>query len=205
MRSFAHIFDNAVATMRCQMIACVLACLSLSSVALAADDDFTIQGGNISNQNGVYLLDAQLNFSLPKNAEAMVREGVAMNVTVEVRFDHIRRWWTNQNIAALEQRYTLIFHSVSERFLVRNVNSGAQTSFATFAEAVAALKNIRGLPLLDTDLLRVGTRNEVSMRASVDIRSIPRALGIILFWVDDFSLKSDWYTWPMKLQDRDTQ
>lgn len=205
MRSTAHIFDNAMATMRCQIVACVIACLLCTGAAFGSDDEFTIQGGNISNQNGVYLLDAQLYFSLPKNAEAMVREGVAMNLTVEVRFDHIRRWWTNQTIAALEQRYTLLYHSVSERFLLRNVNSGAQTSFATFGDAIAALKNVHGLPLLDADLLRIGTRNEVSMRASVDIRSIPRALGIILFWVDDFSLKSDWYTWPMKLQDRDMQ
>jgi hypothetical protein len=94
---------------------------------------------------------------------------------------------------------------VSERFLLRNVNSGAQTSFNSFAEAIDALKNIKGIPLLDSSLLRNSVRNEVSLRVEIDIRSIPRALGLLLFWVDDFSLKSDWYTWPMKQPNQDTQ
>ncbi len=173
--------------------------------AFAADDELIIQGASINVQNDVYLLDAQLNFNLPKNAERSVRDGVVMNLEVEVRFDRVRRLWLNESIASLEQRYSLIYHSVSERFLLRNLNSGAQSSYASFDEAIAALKNIRDLPLLDSNLLHTTVRNEISMRASVDIRSIPRALGLLLFWVDDFSLKSDWYTWPMKLQSQDAQ
>ena len=182
---------------------CALLLLMFAGSAFASDDELTIQGANINVQNGVYLLDAQLNFTLPKSAEKSVRDGVVMNMSVEVRFDHVRRWWLNENVAVLEQRYTLIYHTVSERFLLRNVNSGAQSSYASFDEAVVALKNIHNLPLLDRDLLRAAVRNEASMRASIDIRSIPRALGLILFWVDDFSLKSDWYTWPMKPQNLD--
>jgi len=183
----------------------VMVCFLMYAVSAAASDEFTILGANINSQNGVYLLDAQLNFNLPRSAEKSVRDGVVMNLTVEVRFDHVRHMWMNETVAVLEQRYTLIYHSVSQRFLLRNTNSGLQSSFDSFDDAIIALKNIHNLPLLDSDLLRSSVRNEVSMRASVDIRSIPRALGLILFWVDDFSLKSDWYTWPMKLQTRDAQ
>ena len=186
-------------------------CLSVLFASLfahnvfAADDGLTIQGAGINMQNGVYLLDAQLNFNLPKNAEKSVRDGVVMNLMVEVRFDHVRRLWLNENVASLEQRYSLIYHSVSERFLLRNLNSGAQSSYAEFEEAVVALKDLHNLPLLDSNLLDSSVRNEISVRAEVDIRSIPRALGLLLFWVGDFSLKSDWYTWPIKLPSRDAE
>jgi hypothetical protein len=179
--------------------------LLFSGNASAADDELTIHGANIVTQNGVYLLDTQLDFNLPRSAEKSVRDGVVMNLSLQIRFDHVRRMWLNENIAVLEQRYALIYHSVSERFLLRNVNSGAQTSFNSFAEAIDALKNIKGIPLLDSSLLRNSVRNEVSLRVEIDIRSIPRALGLLLFWVDDFSLKSDWYTWPMKLPNQDAQ
>jgi len=181
------------------------ALIALTSTVFAADDELTVHGANITMQNGVYVLDAQLDFALPANAEKSVRDGVVMNLSLQIRFDHVRRMWLNENIAVLEQHYTLIYHSVSERFLLRNVNSGAQMSFNTFADAIDALKNIKGLPLLDSNLLRNTVRNEVSLRAEVDIRSIPHALGLLLFWVDDFSLKSDWYTWPMKLPNQDAQ
>ena len=196
---------NVVATLWQLWRACALSLL-LSITAFnifASDNALTIQGANINVQNGVYLLDTELNFNLPRSAEKSVRDGVVMNLIIEVSFDHVRRWWLNESVASLEQRYTLIYHSVSERFLLRNVNSGAQTSYSSFDEALNALKNIKSLPLLDVNLLRTSVRNEVSLRAAVDIRSIPHALGLLLFWVDDFSLKSDWYTWPMKPQNQD--
>jgi hypothetical protein len=196
---------NAAAILWRLWRACALSLLlnTIAFTVFAADNPLTIQGANINVQNGVYLLDAELNFILPRSAEKSVRDGVVMNLAVEVSFDHVRRWWLNENIASLEQRYTLIYHSVSERFLLRNVNSGAQTSYASFDEALSALKNIRNLPLLDINLLKTSVRNEVSLRAVVEIRSIPHALGLLLFWVEDFSLKSDWYTWPMKPQNQD--
>jgi len=198
---------DAAAILRRLWRACAVTVLAglFALNAVAADNALTIQGANINLQNGVYLLDAELNFTLPKSAEKSVRDGVVMNLALEVSFNHVRRFWLNENIASLEQRYSLIYHSVSERFLLRNVNSGAQTSYASFDEALSALQNVRNLPLLDVNLLRTRVRNEVSLRAAVDIRSIPHALGLLLFWVDDFSLKSDWYTWPMKLQNQDAQ
>jgi len=206
-----HIFSRMIFAghtserLRRQSARIMFAALLLTCNAFAANDELTIHGANISMQNGVYLLDTELDFALPKSAEKSVREGVVMNLLLQVRFDHVRRMWLNESVAELEQRYMLIYHSVSERFLLRNVNSGAQTSFNTFAEAIEALKNIKGLPLLDRTLLSNTVRNEISLRAEVDIRTIPRALGLLLFWVDDFSLKSDWYTWPMKLPNQDAQ
>ncbi|HVY23399.1 MAG TPA: DUF4390 domain-containing protein [Steroidobacteraceae bacterium] len=190
---------------RCGGVAFTLFLMLVTGTARATDNELTIQGANIDMQNGVYLLDAQLVFNLPDSAEKAVREGVTMNLELQIRFDHVRRLWLDETVAELDQRYALIYHSVSERFLLRNVNSGAQSSFATFADAVAALKNIHNLPLIDSSLLQPQVRNEISVRASVDIRSIPRALGLLLFWVDDFSLKSDWYTWPIKTQSPDAE
>lgn len=190
---------------RCCAVAFTLFLMLMTGTARATDNELTIQGANIDMQNGVYLLDAQLIFNLPDSAEKAVREGVTMNLELQIHFDHVRRLWLDETVAELDQRYALIYHSVSERFLLRNVNSGAQSSFATFTDAVAALKHIHNLPLIDSTLLQPQVRNEISVRASVDIRSIPRALGLLLFWVDDFSLKSDWYTWPIKMQSPDAE
>lgn len=178
---------------------CLLAsgCLFYGN-SLAATPRLQLQSPYIVAVDGVYTLNTQLMFSVPEAAANAVREGATLNLSLQIKFDRVRHWWTNETLAELEQRYTLIYHSVSERYLVRNVNSGAQSSFASLDEAIESLKNINGLPILDASLLAPDVDNEVNLRAAVEVRTIPRALGMLLFWVDDFSLRSDWYTWPLK-------
>jgi len=184
---------------RCWALLCLLvSSLLFCGGAFAASPRLEIQAPYIASVDGVYTLNAQLMFMVPEAAATAVREGATLNLSLQIKFDHVRHWWTNQTVAELEQRYALMYHSVSERYLVRNVNSGAQNSYASFDEAIESLKNISGLPILDASLLAPEVDNEVNLRASVEIRTIPRALGMLLFWVDDFSLRSNWYTWPLK-------
>jgi len=166
--------------------------------SFAASPTFEIKTPYVSAADGVYTLHAQLAFMVPEAPAKAVREGATLNLNLQIKFNRVRHWWTNETVAELEQRYELVYHSVSERYLVRNVNSGAQTSFASFDEAIESLKDIEGLPLLDAALLAANQEYEVNLRATAEVRTIPRALGMLLFWVDDFSLRSNWYTWPLK-------
>lgn len=170
----------------------------LAAPLQAADTGFQIQSPYLIAADGVYTLHARLQFTVPAAVEKAIRDGATLNLTLQLRFDRVRHWWTNEAVAGLEQHYELMYHRVSERFLVRNVNSGAQLSFAGFDDAVASLREVDALPVLDASLLAAGEEYEVSLRAAAEVRTIPRALGMLLFWIDDFSLRSDWYTWPLK-------
>ncbi len=164
----------------------------------AASKVIDIRAPYVSAVAGVYVLNAQLLFESPAAVEQAVHDGATMNLELQIRVTRSRSWWRDEVLAQLQQRYVLLYHGVSERYLVRNVNSGAQASYPTFAQAVTSLQHIENLPLLDHDLLMPDTRNEISLRAATEVRSIPRALGMLLFWVDDYALTSDWYTWPLK-------
>lgn len=172
--------------------------LLLGTSAAHAAEALEIRSPYISVVSGVYALNAQLQFNVPEQVERAVRDGATLSLELQIRLSRSRSWWRDEVLAQLQQRYELLYHGVSERYLVRNVNSGAQSSYATFAQAVASLQQVENLPVLDQALLGADTRNEVSLRALVEARSIPRALGLLLFWVDSYSLESDWYTWPMK-------
>jgi hypothetical protein len=161
----------------------------------AADDQLEIRSPYLQPVEGIYVLNAQLLFTPPEAVEQSVRDGVTLNMELQIRIGHARSWWRDEVLAQLQQRYELLYHSVSQRYLVRNVNSGAQESYATFAEAIASLQHIENLPVIDQELLLPDPRNEVSMRATVSVRSIPRVLGLLLFWVDNYSLSSEWSTW----------
>jgi hypothetical protein len=172
--------------------------LLFATFVRAANPGIEIRSPYVVPVAGVYVLNAQLLFTPKEDMESAVRDGATLSMELQIRISRTRTWWRDEVLANLQQRYTLLYHGVSERYLVRNVNSGAQTSYASFAEAIASLQHVDSLPVLDQAVVLPDIRNEVSLRASLEVRSIPRVLGLLLFWVDNFALESDWYTWPMK-------
>lgn len=173
-------------------------CLCLLCVRAEADDGIQLRAPYVTPVAGVYVLTTHMSFMVPDTIERSVHDGATLNLELQIRVSRSRTWWRDERLADLTQRYSLIYHSVSERYLVRNLNSGAQSSYASFEQAIASLQDVVNLPVLDRDLITPDARNEMSVRATVSVRSIPRVLGLLLFWVDNFALESDWYTWPMK-------
>lgn len=177
------------------------ACNGVASYATAAEAvrRFEIRSAFVQPAESVYMLNARLDFALPAGAQMAVRDGVVLTLDLEIVVNRARRYWPDDTIATLEQRYELVYHALSERFLVRNVNSGEQTSWPTLDAALESLKVVDRLPILDESLVDPKRRYEVSLRAGLDVRNIPEALRFVLFWVDDWRQQTDWYTWPLNL------
>jgi hypothetical protein len=160
---------------------------------------FEIRSAYIEPTDSVYELNATIDFELPAGAIEVVREGVPLTLYLEIVVKRQRNYWLDYGVATLEQRYELVYHALSERYLVRNVNSGDQSSFPTLEAALDELRVISNLPLLDKALVERGLRHEVSVRASLDVQTMPDALRFVLFWADDWRQRSEWYTWSPQL------
>lgn len=152
----------------------------------------------LSQSDEIYLLTTRLDFELPAEVRQAINDGAVLSLTAQVRVSRSRNWWRDALLAELEQRYELVYHAISDRYVVRNLNSGAQSSYADLDAALLALRSIDRLPILDKALIMPDSRNEISLRGTVEVRSIPSALSMLLFWKRDFMLQSDWYTWPLK-------
>jgi hypothetical protein len=171
---------------------------------LAAMDAFgqqrmEIRSAYVEASDSVYVLSTTIDFELPDGARAAVREGVPLTLNLEIVIQRNRRFWLDETIAALEQRYELVFHALSSRYLVRNLNSGEQTSYATLDAALDSMRVIQDLPILDRALIPERGRYEIGLRASLDVRTMPDALRFVLFWADDWRQRSEWYTWSPRL------
>ena len=122
-----------------------------------------------------------------------------LTLHLEIVVKRQRNYWLDETVAALEQDYELVHHALSERYLVRNLNSGEQASFATLEGALDALRVVSHLPILDQALVDRNSRHEISVRAALDVRTMPDALRFVLFWKDDWRQRTDWYTWSPQL------
>ncbi len=159
---------------------------------------FDIRSAYVEPADGVYELNATINFDLPEGARAVIREGVPLTLPLEIVVRRQRNYWVDRTVATLDQNYELVWHALSERYLVRNLNSGEQAWYPTLDAALDGMRVISGLPILDQALIERG-RHEISIRASIDVHTMPDALRFVLFWADDWRQRSEWYTWSPQL------
>lgn len=171
----------------------------LAATRAQAATRFEIRSAFVESSNGVLQLHANLEFDLSEGARLAIREGAPMSVDLEIVVRRARSWWFDETVATLGQRYELVYHALSDRYLLRNANSGEQTSYPTLQAAIVSLRTIDRLPILDQALIKSDRRHEISLRASIDVHTMPDALRYIVFWADDWRQASEWYTWPLKL------
>jgi hypothetical protein len=181
----------------------LLLALALIGLCYAQDSRaqgrFDIRSAYVERAEGVYQLNATLDFEVIEGARAAIRDGAPLTLHLEIVVRRERSYWLDEVVATLDQSYELLYHALSDRYLVRNVNSGEQVSFATLDAALDSLRVISNLPILDQALVRPERRHEISLRASVDVRTMPDTLRFILFWSDDWRQRSEWYTWSPRL------
>ena len=178
----------------------LLACIGFGyAPASEAQGRFDIRSAYVERAEGVYQLNATLDFDIGEGARAAVRDGAPFTMHLEIVVRRERSYWLDEVVATLDQSYELVYHALSDRYLVRNVNSGEQASYATLDAALDSLRVISNLPILDQALVRPEQRHEISLRAGLDVRTMPDTLRFILFWSDDWRQRSEWYTWSPRL------
>ncbi len=148
-------------------------------------------------QAGVWFLDADIDYSLNEATLEALENGLALDVELTIRLTQRRRLIWDPLHAELKQRYQLQFHALTERYIVRNLNSGEQVSFASLAAALAALGTVRSLPVIDDALLSRGERYHVALRAVVDIKEIGGPLAMIRFLWNDWRVTGEWVRWRL--------
>ena len=179
------------------LVLCLIA--TAGPVAHAEDESkLTIRDVQVALDDGVYELDAKVDLTLPDGARKAVESGLTLRLTYEITVDRVRRYMPDAGIAALEQRYEVSYHALSQRYLVKNLNTGEQQDFGSLQAALDRVGDLHGLPVIDAALVSGGPVYEGRIRAVLGMNTAPDVLGWLLFWTDDWSAESDWKTWTLR-------
>ena len=179
----------------------IAACaLALGAVAVARADALEgvleVRSAYVNLDKGVFLLHARVEYPVSPEMASALRDGVSLSFDLDVRVDQDRRFWFNANIIELTLRRELTYHAVSDRYVVRDIRSGDQVTFATLDEALRYLGRIDDWPILVEPQLGAGSYS-ISVRAGVRRGHLPASLRAILFWTDEWARVSEWYTWSL--------
>ena len=148
-------------------------------------------------QAGVWFLDADIDYRLNEATLEALENGLALDIVLTIRLTQRRRLIWDPQFAELKQHYQLQFHALTERYIVRNLNSGEQVTYASLVAALAALGTVRSLPVIDDALLSRGERYDVAFRAVVDIKELAGPLAVITFLWNDWRIAGDWVQWRL--------
>lgn len=182
-------------------LAWAVLCLTgvLCGPAWAQDDPgrFEVRSATATLKDGVYYLNGRIEYRLSTDMREALEAGVPLTFRLDVELIRLRRFWPGVTDASLRQRYELEFHTLSERFIVLNLNSGEQMTFGTLFSALNYLGRVEELPLIDAALLESGRRYEVRLRAVLDVERLSGPLRLLAFWRRDWSVASEWYVWRL--------
>jgi Domain of unknown function (DUF4390) len=159
---------------------------------------FEVRSADLQLQEGVYHLNARLDLPISEAVRRGLQEGVPLTLELDLDVERVRQLLPNSRVAELTQRYDLHYNAVSERYILRNMNSGQQQSLRTVEAALESLSEVRSLPVLDKALLSPERRYEASVRARIDYGKVPFSVRLLMFWVNEWHRESDWYTWTLQ-------
>jgi hypothetical protein len=163
-----------------------------------ADTRLEVMGASVALDEGVYELDARLDLAIREGGRRAIDAGLTLELDYHIEISRVRRYLPDAEVASLQQSYELSYHALSQRYLLRNLNTGEQQDFGTLQASLDRLAEVRGLPLIDSSLLEPGSTYEFRVRAELNLRTAPDTLGWLLFWTDDWSATSEWYAWTLR-------
>ena len=180
----------------CALLGAAILAAAGSISADTLDGALEVKSAYVNVDDGVFLLHARVQYPINPAIRNALRDGVTLTFDLDTRIERSRRLWFDANVVDLTLRRELAYHTVTDRYVVREPRSGDQESFATLEEAIEALGRIEGWPILVEPQLDGGSYR-VSVRAGVRRGRLSASLRALLFWTDDWHRESDWYTWSL--------
>jgi hypothetical protein len=176
-----------------------LAWLLAAILALPAEaGGFRVASAKTHLDGETYVLDARILYGFSDLALEALDNGVPLTIEVHVQVRSRDAWIWDDTLLDRRLRYAIRYKPLSERFLVSQLPGEGGRSFVTRDAAIAALGEIKGLPLVSAARLDPDTRYDVHLKAELDIEELPLPLRPMAYLRPAWKLSTGWTKWPIE-------
>lgn len=160
----------------------------------AQANDFSINSAEIVLIDKVYQLNARLEFDFSQDVLQAIDNGVPIVIELDIELLEPRNYIWDKELAVLEQRYQLQYHALSEQYIARNLNSGAQYTFFSLTAALQKIGHVDHLPIIDAQLLKDKDREKyyARIRTQLGFYDLPVPLMLNAIVSRSWWLSSEW-------------
>lgn len=142
---------------------------------------FAVQRG----EDGVSI-DYALNFELPRGAEEALAKSVPLYFVAEAEVFRDRWYWRDKRIASASRVWRIVYQPLTSNYRV--TFAGLSQSYATRAEAFAAIRRGVSWKIADAGQIEEGSRHYVEFSFRLDTSLLPRPMQIGIASQSDWAL-----------------
>jgi len=161
----------------------------------AAAGGFGVESAETRLDGETYVLDARIRYGFSDLALEALDNGVPLTIELHIQVRPKGAWIWDDNLLDRRLRYAIRYKPLSERFLVSQLPGEGGRSFVTRDAAIAALGELRGLPLIGATSLDPDTDYEVHLKAELDIEELPLPLRPMAYLRPAWKLSTGWTRW----------
>ena len=163
----------------------------------ALDGVLEVRSAYVNIDKGVFLLHARMEYPESPAIRDALRDGITVTFDLDARVERDRHFWFNAGVIDLTLRRELTYHAVSDRYVVRDIKSGDQSSFATLDDALDFLGKVDAWPIIVEPQLEQRQLHHQRAR-----RRAPRQLALDHAALSCSGLTTghasrEWYTWSL--------
>ncbi len=145
-----------------------------------------------------YFLDAQLGYDLSQAALDALDSGVPLTFELEVEIYTPRKWLWDKVLSRHLHRYQVVYHALTQQYIVTNISSGIQNSYSRRNTALLSMGRVNDLLLVENEVLAETDAAMVRLRVSLDINALPAPMRPWAYINSDWLLASEWFKWELK-------
>lgn len=161
-------------------------------------DEFLIEGLEARAVEGIYLMDASIDYRFSDAALEALESGVPLTLEVHIQLRREGAWIWESDLVDARLRFQILYQALQGLYQVTDLSSGAKQRYATRNAALTALGRLRDVQLIPVDRLDRGEQYRLSMRSRLDIEALPLPLRPMAYLSPAWNLSSEWSTWRLR-------
>jgi hypothetical protein len=164
----------------------------------AAAGGFRVESAETRLDDKTYILNARIAYGFSDLALEALDNGVPLTIELHIQVRPSDAWIWDDNLLDRRLRYAIRYKPLSERYLVSQLPGEGGRSFVTRDSAIAALGEIKGVPLIDAAGLDPKVAYDVEIKAELDIEQLPLPLRPLAYLRPGWKLSTGWTKWPLE-------
>ena len=199
--SYADTHRNRQRRGRTTIVVAILGLLVLPSFANA---DFRIEPVSATIEGNRIEATANLELSLSNETEEALDKGIPLSIVVELALLKARPLLWKERIDRWRFRVKIRYHALSGRYIIEQTGAGptGTDSFGSFRSLADALATVGGTQHFSISVpnrpLDDGSDYRLSIRARLDIESLPVPLRLVAYISPSWRLGSGWNQWNLE-------
>lgn len=162
-----------------------------------ARDAFLIKEAKTRLEDGIFVLDADIEFHFSPEALEALDNGVPLTIVLHFQVRGADAWIWEDSATDLRLRYAVRYKPLSERYEVYRLPGDRGRSFVSREAAIAALGELRGVQVVAAERLDPEVQYLLHMKAELDIEELPLPLRPMAYLRPAWKLGSAWTQWPL--------